>query len=65
VNVAQGVLPFFYIFKGERLTNDYIKLCKPDTCMAMWKKTWMITFLFKEFLYFFNKSIPGGMFFND
>jgi hypothetical protein len=25
------------------------------------KKTWMIIFLFKEFMSFFNKSIPHGM----
>jgi hypothetical protein len=29
--------------------------------MAMQKKPWMITFLFKKFLSFFNKSILGGV----
>jgi hypothetical protein len=29
--------------------------------MAMQKRTWMTTFLFKEFLSFFNKLGPGGM----
>jgi hypothetical protein len=33
--------------------------------MAMQKKTWMITFLFKEFLFIFNKSIPSGMSFSN
>jgi hypothetical protein len=28
------------------------------------KKTWIIIFLFKEFMFFFNKSIPGGVSFN-
>jgi len=58
INAVRGVLPHFNIFKGERLKDDYIKLCKPGTCMAMQKKTWMTTFLFKKFMYFFNKSIP-------
>jgi hypothetical protein len=29
------------------------------------RKTWMITFLFKKFMYLFNKSIPTGMSFNN
>jgi len=29
--------------------------------MAMQSKAWMTTFLFKEFLFFFKKSIPNGM----
>jgi hypothetical protein len=38
VNVVGGVLFGFYIFKGERLKDDYIKLCKLGICMAMPKK---------------------------
>jgi hypothetical protein len=38
VNVARGVLLGFYIFKGEKLQDDYIKFCKLGTCMAMQKK---------------------------
>jgi hypothetical protein len=30
--------------------------------MAMQKKTWMIFFLFKEFLSFVKKFVPGGVF---
>jgi len=29
VNAARGVLLSFYIFKCERLRDDYIKICKP------------------------------------
>ncbi len=65
INVTKGVLLGFYIFRGERLKDDYIRFCKPGTCMAMQKKTWMTTFLFKEFLYFFNKSIPSGISFSN
>ncbi len=38
INVVGGVLLCFYILRGERLWDDYIKLCKPGTCMAMQKK---------------------------
>ncbi len=35
VNVIGTTLPGFYIFKGKRIQNDYIQLCKPRACMAM------------------------------
>ncbi len=55
VNAIESVLPSFYIFKGERLRDDYIKLYKLNTCMAMQKKAWMIIFLFKEFFIFLSQ----------
>ncbi len=62
VNDRKGVLLRFYIFKGERLRDDYIKFYKPSTCMATQKKkTWMIIFLFKKIMSFFNKLVLGGM----
>jgi hypothetical protein len=61
VNVIGGVLLGLYIFRGERLQNDYIKLCKLRICMIMQKKIRMIYFLFKEFLTFFNKFVPSGV----
>jgi hypothetical protein len=61
VNVVRGVLLRFYIFKGERLRNDFIKLYKPWTCMVMQKRAWMTSFLFKEFLTFFKKYVPSGV----
>jgi hypothetical protein len=64
-NDTGDVLLGFYIFRGERLRDDYINFCKLGTCMEMQKKTWMTTFMFKEFMYFFNKSILGGMSLNN
>ncbi len=55
VNVAWGSLLGFYIFKSERITNDYIRHHKLGTCMEMQAKAWMMTFLFKEFLSFFKR----------
>ncbi len=42
---------------SEWIKDDYIKLCKVGTCIAMQTKAWMISFLFKEFQSFFKKSI--------
>ncbi len=61
VNVVGGSLLGFYIFRGECLIENYIKLCKPCTCMAMQKKAWMNFFLFKEFLSFFKQFVPIGV----
>jgi hypothetical protein len=38
INVAEGVILGFYIFEGEKLRDDYIRLCKPSTCTSMQKK---------------------------
>jgi hypothetical protein len=42
---------------SELIKDDYIKLCKVGTCMAMQTKAWMTSFLYKNFLSFFKKSI--------
>jgi hypothetical protein len=60
--MLQEVFYKFYIFKGERLGDDYIKLYKPKTYMAMQKKVWTTSFLFKEFLTFFKKFVLNGVF---
>jgi hypothetical protein len=54
-------LPRFYIFKGERIHDNYIQLCKPKTCMVMQSKAWMTTFLFKKFLSFFKRFILNAI----
>jgi hypothetical protein len=61
VNVARTTLPRFYIFRREKIRDDYIQLYKPRTCMAMHSKAWMTTFLFKKFLSFFKRFIPNGI----
>jgi hypothetical protein len=61
VNVVGTSLLGFYIFKRKRICDDYIQLCELGTYMAMQSKAWVITFLFKEFLSFFKRSIPSGI----
>jgi hypothetical protein len=62
MNAIEGLILRFYIFQGERIKDDYIKHCKFGTCMGVQTKAWMTSFLFKEFLSFFKRSIIGGMF---
>jgi len=59
VNATRTTLPRFYIFRKERICDDYIQLYKPRTCMAMLSKAWMTTYFLKDFLSFFKASILG------
>jgi hypothetical protein len=52
MNAVGGLIPIFYIFRGERIKDDYIKYCKFGTCMVGQTKAWMTNFLFKEFRHF-------------
>jgi hypothetical protein len=61
INAIGITMPRFYIFRRERIHDNYIQLCKPGTCMAMQPKAWMTTFFFKEFLFFFKRFIPSGI----
>jgi hypothetical protein len=61
VNVVGSILFGFYVFKGERLRDNYIQHYKPRTCMAMQIKTWMTSFFFKKFLSFFKDYVPNGI----
>jgi hypothetical protein len=65
VNATWGSIPGFYIFQGEIIRGDYIVHCKSETCMVVHTKTWMTSFLFKEFLSFFKKLVPNGIFPNN
>jgi len=60
-----GSIPRFYIFQGERIRGDYIVHCKLRTCMVVHTKTWITSFLFKKFLSFFERLVPGGIFPNN
>ncbi len=54
-NYINAIGGFLQHFKGEKLQDDYIKLYKLETCIAMQKTTLMTCFLFK-------KLILGGVF---
>jgi hypothetical protein len=50
VNAAGSSIPSFYIFRGLRFRRNYIKDCENGATMAMQQKTWMIGFLFFNWL---------------
>jgi hypothetical protein len=57
MNGIGEVLLRFYIFKAERLRNDFIKFY-----MVIQKKIWMTCFLFEKIFSFLKQSILGGIF---
>jgi hypothetical protein len=63
VKVTWNYLSSFYIFKVEQIGDDYIKLCKGSTCMAMQTKAWLTYFIFKK-NYHFSISQFLVIFFN-
>jgi len=62
VNATEGSMLKFYLFRGERMKEDYIRHYKSKTCMTMQSKGWMMSFFFKEFLSFLKRSIPKDIF---
>jgi hypothetical protein len=61
VNATISTLPRFYIFKKEKMRNNYIKYDKARSCMVMQRNAWMASFLFKESLSFFKKIVLSGI----
>ncbi len=60
INVVGGVLHGFYMFRGERLRDDYIKFYKLSTCMAMQKKNMDDYLPIKESLSFLKGQFQVG-----
>ncbi len=61
INTIRGFLLGFYIFRGERIRDNYIRDCKLGIYMVVQKTTWMICFMFKELFSFFMKLVLGGI----
>ncbi len=59
VNVVGVTLLAFYIFRGLQMRKDYIKLCRPGSCMAMQKKDWMIAYFSTSGLLSFTNLYQG------
>ncbi|MCO5551985.1 hypothetical protein L7F22_005493 [Adiantum nelumboides] len=57
VNAARHAIPSYYIFKGHRITCNYIQYCEPGAAMAMQKKAWMTGELFHAWLVHFDNAI--------
>ncbi|MCO5592019.1 hypothetical protein L7F22_046013 [Adiantum nelumboides] len=57
VNATGHAIPSYYIFKGHRITCNYIQYCEPCSAMAMQKKAWMTGELFHAWLEHFDNAI--------
>jgi hypothetical protein len=55
------VTPSFYIFKGEKIREDYIQQCKPRSCMEMLKKNMDDMLFVQAVFFFFIRSILRGL----
>jgi hypothetical protein len=51
---------FYHGFTFSKV-KDYEMITSNFAHMAMQKKTWMTSFLFKELLVFFKEFVPSGM----
>ncbi|MCO5593831.1 hypothetical protein L7F22_047849 [Adiantum nelumboides] len=61
VNAAGHSIPSYYIFKGSRITSNYIENCEQGAAMAMQRKAWMTGELFQAWLNHFKHSIAQDM----
>jgi hypothetical protein len=61
VDPVGTTLPRFYIFKGKRIQNDYIQLCKPIWLCSQ-KHGWL--HLFSKILFYFQEVHIGWNFSN-
>lgn len=50
INANGGSIPNLYIFKGQRVIDDYTGRCKKDAVMAMQEKAWMTGYIFFKWL---------------
>jgi hypothetical protein len=56
-NTIRGFLLGFIIFRGEKIEDNYIRNRRLRMCMTMKRKTWMTSFLFKEFSSLFIRLV--------
>ena len=46
INTTGHSIPGFYIFKGKRIRENYIRFCEDGASMAMQPEAWMMQYLF-------------------
>lgn len=59
INVAGKCIPNFYIFMGKQMTMNYVHKYEVGVCMSMQLKTWMTTFIFNMWLFYYAKCIQN------
>jgi hypothetical protein len=50
INAADVAIPSFYIFRGKRFGQNYIRHCKASATMAMQPRAWMTSYLFSAWM---------------
>ena len=63
INAAGQHIPGFYIFRGKRIRDNYIRFCEDGAAMAMQSEAWMTQFLFSSLISHFINSLgsQGGI----
>ena len=56
INAAGKHILGFYIFRGKRIRDNYIRFCKDGAAMAMQLEAWMTLFLFSSRVSHFIKA---------
>jgi hypothetical protein len=64
VNASRQAIPGFYIFRGKRIWQNYIKHCEAGATMAMQPRSWMTSCLFSAWISYFLECVRrlGGIF---
>ena len=63
INAVGFHIPGFYIFRGKRIRDNYIRFCEDVAAMAMQLEAWMTQFLFSSWISHFIHSLGnrGGI----
>ena len=63
INATDLHIPGFYIFRGKRIRDNYIRFCEDGVAMAMQSEAWMTQFLFSSRISHFIQSLGsrGGI----
>ncbi|MCO5581984.1 hypothetical protein L7F22_035873 [Adiantum nelumboides] len=65
VNAVGHSIPCYYIFKGSKISANYICECEEGAAMAMQRKAWMIGELFQAWIDQFKSTIARDMGFEN
>ena len=65
INIVRSTTPSFYIFKGQRIFQNYIRHCESGATMAMQSKAWITSDLFIEWISHFIHICKWWYFYND
>ena len=59
INATDFHILGFYIFRGKRTMDNYIRFCEDEAAMAMQSEAWMTEFLFSSWISHFIHSLES------